>query len=326
LKIAITGASGHIGNTLCLELLHKGHTLKILARNPARIPFKGDFEIVQGHLFDEESIDNLLSGCDVLVHLAAIISINPGKRELIFYTNIKGPENMIAGCLHNGVKNIVHVSSIHAHRSTHAHQVINESSIYETSDKSAYDYSKYRGEQLMLEARGKGLNTVIVNPTGVIGPYDFKPSLSGRMIMDVYSGKMPFIISGGFDWVDVRDVANAICIIIDKKIMNDKFIVPGHWVSLKEMAHTICKQKNKKYSGVSMPLWLAFAGVPFIRVWSKLTGSEPLYTMMSLRTVKFSSRKISRQHAKEVLGYNPRSFENSIQDTVEWFNKHNMIS
>jgi nucleoside-diphosphate-sugar epimerase len=325
LKIAVTGATGHIGNTLSRELLHKGHTLRILARNPESIPFNGDFEIFRGHLFDEESIDNLLSGCDMLIHLAAIISINPGKRDLIFKTNINGPEKMIEGCLKNGVKKIIHVSSIHAHRSTHASQVINESSEYETSDKSAYDYSKYRGEQLMLKAREKGLKTVIVNPTGVLGPHDYKPSLSGRMIMDVYNGKMPFIISGGFDWVDVRDVAKAICSIIDKNIENDKFIIPGHWVSLREMSHLICQEKNRKYAGFTLPIWLAFAGIPFIRLWSSLTGKEPLYTKMSLRTIKFSSRKISRQHAKEILDYETVSFQKSIHDTVEWFKKHKIL-
>ena len=174
--------------------------------------------------------------------------------------------------------------------------------------------------------RERNLDTVIINPTAVIGPHDYNPSLSGKLFSDIYTGNLGSIVSGGFDWVDVRDLAIAVSSILKKDIKNEQFILSGNWASIKQLADRVCFAKGKKYRGITSPLRLAYLGLPFINLYSKITGTLPLYTTESLKAIKEGSKNVDHTHAKKILDYTPRPFNESIDDTMKWLINHYQLN
>ena len=321
--ISLTGVTGHVGNNLCRYLPEKGYRLKGLARNPAHPSLEGmAMEIVQGDLFNREAIDRLCSGADIVIHLAAKVSIYPSDREIIHKTNIEGTREVIEGCIRNGVKKLIYFSSVHAHRMDLKSQVIDEKTQYVTALRPAYDHSKASSEKLVLSAREKGLDTVILNPTAILGPFDFGPSYTGSMFTDIYTGKMNMIVKGGFDWVDVRDVCMATEKVISKDIVNEKFMLSGHFAELKEMADMILSVKNSNFRGLTLPLELAYAGLPIISLYSALSGRLPLYTPESLRAIRHGRKKIDNSKASKMLDYVPRELNSTVTETMRWLINH----
>ena len=198
MRIGITGVNGHLGNNIARCLVNEGYILKGLARSANSEATKDiKIDLIEGDLFNADSLDELCKDIDLLIHLAAKVSIYPSEKELIYKTNIDGVDNIIGACRRNGIKKIIHFSSIHAHESYGPDISIDESTKYVDNENSAYDYSKSMGEQKMIALRKEGINVSVINPTSVIGPYDFKPSLQGKLFMDIYKGKMPFIVDAG---------------------------------------------------------------------------------------------------------------------------------
>lgn len=326
MKIAITGISGHIGNTIARALLIEDFSIIALVRKKDKPSVQDlSIELVEGDLFNDSALDLLCKEADVLIHLAGKISIYEKDESEVLKTNIEGVKNIIDACIRNGVKKVIHFSSIHAHKPVGLNKILNEHTPYEDDRSIFYNYSKSIGEQTMIKARGRGLDVSIINPTGGFGPFDFHPSLSGKMILDIYNGKLPIIVKGGYDWVDLRDISNAVLSIIKLNVVNEKFILSGHWADLKTFAVQVCSFKNKPYNGLALPLWICKIGLPFISIYSRIINSPPLYTSSSLKTIEEGSKRIENTHAKELLNYSPRPLNESIRDTIIWFKQNNKI-
>ena len=170
----------------------------------------------------------------------------------------------------------------------------------------------------------KGLDAVIVSPTAVFGPHDYQPSYFGEALVAIAERKLPALVTGGFDWVDARDVATGAIAAAEKAPAGTSYLLSGHWVSMCEIAAMI-----EEITGVSTgrpvcPLWLAHIGAPFIGAISRLNGRRPLYTSVSLRALK-SNRNISHERATRDLGYSPRPFNETLTDTLQWFQKNGQL-
>jgi len=239
-KIAVTGASGLIGNNVCRHLIKEGYQLKVLIRNTDDHGLtRLKLEHIKGDLLIPESLDELLHDVDIVVHLAGKVSIYPSEREVIFKTNVEGVKNIISACKKNKIKKLIHFSSIHAHKGFGPDVPINEQTPYCDEHSAAYDYSKAQGEKLVIDARDQDLSTVILNPTAVIAPNDYNPSFTGQLLLDIYTGNMGSIVKGGFNWVDARDLAIAVGEVIKKDIKNEQFIVSGNWADFKTLADRV---------------------------------------------------------------------------------------
>ncbi len=176
----------------------------------------------------------------------------------------------------------------------------------------------------LLKAAKNGLLAVILNPTSVIGIHDYKPSLVGQAILKMANGNLPALIPGGFDWVDVRDVVKGAIAAIDKGKKGERYLLSGHWKSLKDLSSAV-NMHSKRKNPIKIPLFMAKIGMPFIYLYSKITDSEPLYTNESISILKHSNKNVSCQKAKEELNYSPRKFEDTIEDTYNWFDKQGLI-
>lgn len=327
MKIAVTGASGQIGFTLCEELEKQGHTLIILVHNHSKWLNQLKAKKVKGSTTNPEDLLRLTEGVDVVFHLAAIVSINGDPGGMLESVNVGGTANMIEACRVNKVKRLVHFSSVHAYKSTPLDKPMTEDN--ELSDHTCflYEQSKAKAQKLVQEAARRGdINAVIVNPTGVIGPNDWLPSIKGNMLMDFYNKKIPAITPGGFDWVDTRDVVDGAIAAMEKGRNGESYILSGKFYTVKALSSLIGEVTGKKTPQLIVPFWVLQLSLPFILVWSKVTKTEPLFTKESIGILMVANANVSYQKAAAELGYKPRPLSETLTDTYSWLKKNNYIS
>ncbi|HUX55987.1 MAG TPA: NAD-dependent epimerase/dehydratase family protein [Bacteroidales bacterium] len=257
MKVAVTGASGHIGNCLVRELKKQGAMIK--AANYA------------------------------------------------------------------GAKKFIHFSSIHAFQTEPSDMILDESRSLVESDKTIYEFTKAEGEREVMKAVKEGLNAVIINPTAVIGPFDSRGSLLGQALLKIYQNKLPFLVSGGYNWVDVRDVVSASIQAIESGNKGERYILSGEFCTLQELSAMISKISGNKIP-VIVPVSLARLACPFFQIYSSVTKKEPLYTYQSLDILVNSPVNISNAKARKDMGYEPRPLEQTLIDTFNWYRGNNFIN
>ena len=325
MKIAVTGASGHIGNCLVKELKKQGAEIKVLVHDTSDVPIEIDVEPVRGNLLDPESLFNLCAGVDVVFHLAAQIAIDNVSSERVYETNVTGTKNMIIAANKSGVKKFIHFSSIHAFRIGSPDQMLDESRSLVESNKIIYEFTKAEGEREVKKAVKEGLNAVILNPTAVIGPFDYRSSLLGRALIKIYQNKLPFLVSGGYNWVDVRDVVSASIKAIESGRKGENYILSGEYCSLQELSSMISKISGCRIP-VIVPVTLARLACPFFKGYSFFTNKQPLYTYQSLDILVNSPVNVSSAKAGRELEYVPRPIEQTLRDTFDWYRENNFIN
>ena len=210
MTVVVTGASGHIGGNLVQALVAQGRTVRAMVHKDRGLLDTMDVEIVEGDVRDPASLAAAFKGAEVIFHLAAIISIDGDLDGHVAAVNIQGAGNVAQAALDAGVKRMIHFSSVHAFNQAPLGEVLDETRARATgSHHNTYDRSKAAGEVEVRKAIEKGLDCVILHPTGVIGPFDPVPSRMGQVFVDLHERTMPGLINGGFDWVDVRDVVSS---------------------------------------------------------------------------------------------------------------------
>lgn len=324
MKIAVTGASGHVGANLCRMLIEKGHKVKALIHFDIRSLAGLDMELIHGDVTNQADLEELCQDCEVVFHLAAYISIHR-KNPLCKEINTVSCNNLLEAAKSKGVRKIIHFSSIHAFNQKPYEEELNESRELNLKSLVSYDHSKAWAQMQMMRSSSKDLEIVVINPTAIVGPNDFKPSLLGNAIIRFYKGQLPGMVRGGYDIVDVRDVCKVAINAIDFGIGGECYLISGSWQSLKTVGLEIEKLGGHKIPRLLLPFWLAQIGAPFLNIKAQIKKKTPLYTSISLETLKNGHRNISSAKAKSILGHHPRPFSETISDTVKWFNDYNYL-
>jgi dihydroflavonol-4-reductase len=325
MKVAVTGASGHIGNCLVQELKKRGASIKVLVHNFRSDLLELDVEIIQGNLLEPETLITLCKDADIVFHLAAQIAIENRSSEHVYETNVTGTRNILKAAIREGVRKFIHFSSIHAFQIGSPEQKLNEERSLVESNKTIYEFTKAEGEREVRKAVLDGLNAVILNPTAVIGPYDYRGSLLGQALLKIYQNKLPFMVSGGYNWVDVRDVVSAAIQSIESGRKGENYILSGEYRTLQELSAMISTLSGCKIP-LNVPVSLARIVCPFIQFYSSLTKNQPLYTSQSLEILVNSPVNISNAKAKLELGFKPRPLEQTLTDTFNWYRQKNIIN
>jgi dihydroflavonol-4-reductase len=325
MRVAITGASGHIGNCLVHELKLRGADIKILVHNFKSNLDELDVEQVAGSLLDPESLLKLCNGVDVVFHLAAQIAIENSSAQHVFETNVTGTKNMLKAAKDSMVGKFIHFSSIHAFRVINTSSLIDESTPRVESDKTIYEFTKAESEREVMKAAKDGLNAVILNPTAVIGPFDYRHSLLGQALRKIYQNKLPFLISGGYNWVDVRDVVAASINAAEWGRSGENYILSGEYCRLHELSVMISRMSHGRIP-IIVPVSLARLACPFFKFYSVFSGTQPLYTHQSLDILVNSPVNISNAKARKELAFEPRPLEQTLTETFDWYKENNFIN
>ncbi|MBC8503466.1 MAG: NAD-dependent epimerase/dehydratase family protein [Chloroflexi bacterium] len=323
--IAITGISGLVGGNMARALIAKGHSVRGLIHHDRQAVEGLDIQLSEGDISDIISLKHAFKGVEIVYHLAASISLSANNWPFMNANNVIGTRNVVEACLACGIQRLVHLSSIHAMEQEPLGSALDETRPLALSSKTPYyDRSKALGELEVQRGMEQGLDAVIINPTGILGPNDFKPSYFGKAVIALAKGKLPALVQGGFDWVDVRDVVDGIIAAAQHAPSGAKYLLSGHWRSITEIARLVAKETDTKPSGIIVPMWLAYLGLPVINIISIISDKEPLYTRFSLQTMN-SNKQISHARATDELGYAPRSFEETLTDTIRWFDKNGYL-
>ncbi len=321
--VVVTGASGHVGANLVRQLLAAGREVRVVTYGDARSlrSLAGlEVERVAGDVLDEASLTEAFRDAGLVYHLAACISIVGARRGLVEAVNVGGTRNVVRACLAAGVRRLVHFSSIHAFCQSPLDAPLDEGrGPSDTTWAPAYDHSKARAEREVLAGVERGLDALILNPTAVLGPFDFQPSRMGRVLWALKRGAMPALVPGGFDWVDARDVATAALVAAERGRRGERYLLSGTYLSVIGLAALVAEVSGTRPPKLVLPHWLAQGVAPLAELWSGVTRAEPLLTRDSLVALRTGHPLIRHDKASAELGFAPRPLRTTVEDTLRWF-------
>jgi len=323
MKAFVTGGSGHVGGNLVRELLSRGYEVDCLVRSDTRALDNLDVNLVKGDMLNPKQIAPLMTDSDVVFHSAAFVAVEKIQEDLMHKINVDGSRSIAIAAVESGVKKMVHFSSVHAFEQQPTTEPLVEARPLVTDPKALpYDRTKAEAQKVVLGYRDQGLEVNVIHPTGIIGPYDFKPSRMGKVLRDISNGNMPFAINNGFNWVDVRDVAKSAVHCLDKGVDGQNYILPGHWASIPHLSTMIKQITGNRTHLVSVPFWMAYLALPFASISSRMSGKRPSFSRGSLQALAIQCRNIPGTLANEHLEHQPRPLLDTIDDTVSWLTQN----
>ncbi len=322
MMILITGATGYIGNVLTSELFRRGYKdLRLFVAENEDISHVKEYakEIIYGDIRDLFAVKRAVLGCEYVFHLAGLVKLNGIRNKNLFEINVNGTHNIVEACLEKEVKRLVYVSSVHALKEPPAGKDMDES--FDNNLKNltgAYARSKAMATMEVLNGIQKGLDAVIVFPSGIIGPYDYRHSHTGDAIkMFINAKKTQYYFDGAYDFVDVRDVADGLIKAWKKGEKGQGYIISGSRIKLDEILDEVEANTGKKLKRKKVNIFFVKLGAFFAPLYYALLGKRPLFSKYSV-DVLMSNYNISNIKAKNKLGFSPRPIKETIRDMVKW--------
>lgn len=319
MNVLVTGAAGHIGAHVCRELLLRGHRVTALVHNDARAIEGLAVTRFHGDLADQSTLIPAAQQCEAIIHAAGIIRLSYREDDEVYEVNVSGTRNVLDVAKSLRITKVVHVSSVHVFNQLPLETAIDETRGFVSGKTIFYDRTKRDAHLLAKQAADNGLNVSIVCPTAVLGPFDYKPSQLGKAIKDIYLGSVPAVVKGGFDFVDVRDVAKGTVAALEKGKTGETYLLGGRYYSVKQFADMVLEIKGTNKKLTELPLFFAYLGLPFVKSYALLTGRQPLYDKAYLDILRYGNKKIMSEKARIELDYEPRDLYMTITDTLKWF-------
>lgn len=314
--VLVTGATGFLGSELVRQLLLKGEEVRALKRDSSVIPSilknKEKIEWVNGDLLDYYSLEDAIQGIRKVYHCAAVISFRPKDKKQMMKVNVEGTINLLNVCVANNIQKFLHVSSVAAVGDSKKGELINETHHWEFgSGQSSYSVSKYGSEMEVFRASAEGLNSVIVNPSIIIGK-NAGIEGSGQLFDSIRKG-LTFYPGGSFGYVDVEDVVSAMIMLMESDISNERFIISAENWTYQDLFTEIAIQMGKKPPETALQPWMLEAARIGKSMLSSLTGKNNSLTKDTVRSA-FKKQNYSNEKIKKALNLEFRSVKDSISE------------
>jgi dihydroflavonol-4-reductase len=325
--IVITGATGHLGNVLVRKLAKQKMKIRAMVLPGEDISSLEGLEIekIEGNVCFPDSLRRAFKGADTVYHCAGIISILPGQQKKLYRVNVAGTQNVVNICIEEKVKKLVYISSIHALSEPERGITIDESRGFDPENVlGEYSRSKVLGTLEVIKGIERGLDAVILCPSGIIGPHDYRVSEMGKLIVDFFKGKVKAYVEGAYDFVDVRDVAEGLISACKKGKKGECYILSGQQISVKKILKYLEKMSGVRAPVVKVPHRIARVFGLFNVLYCNLLKITPLFTPFSI-DVLASNSIISCRKAEGKFGYSPRPVYESLKDAVDWFKEKGII-
>lgn len=324
----VTGAAGHLGRVILHELLKEGKRVRalVLSGEP-HIPEAA--EIYYGDICESESIrpcfENL-TGCElVVIHCAGIVSIASKYNPQIYNVNVTGTKNIIDLSKEYRISKLVYISSVHAIPEQPKGITITETDDFNTDQVvGLYARTKAEATAYVLDAARQGLNACVVHPSGIAGPFDYGRGHTTTLVIDYYKGRLTSGIDGGYDFVDVRDVAEGVISVCDKGRQGECYILSNRFFEVREILEMLHEITGRKKITNFLPLWFIIATAPMAELYYKILRQPPLFTSYSIYTLN-SNAQFSHQKATDELGYRTRDMKETLSDTINWLKEIDRI-
>jgi nucleoside-diphosphate-sugar epimerase len=332
--ILVTGANGLVGSHILFELVSRNKPVKALIRSVEKKDeikkifsyYTDNYEQlissvnwVNGDICDIDSLETAFNEVDEIYHTAAMVSFNPNRKHKIFRTNINGTKNIVDLALEKGIKKLAYISSVAALGSANNSEYIDENLSYKPSEKNSnYAFSKFNAELEIWRGIAEGLNVCIINPTIILGPGKWNDG-SSSFFKAIYNG-LRLYPSGVNGFVDVRDVAKIIILLMEKEIFAEKFIVNSINTSYKELFNHINKNFGRHTKLIALPENIAKIAWRLEKIRSLIMHKEPIITKETIASAYkvslYSNAKIIQK-----LNYQFIPFEQTIKDICNYYLK-----
>ncbi len=312
-KILVTGGGGLVGNELIKQLLNAGGKVKAIYHSTPISFTHPSLEIIQCDILDVIKLEEVMEGISHVYHSAALVSYDSKDKHQLLKINIEGTANVVNACINAHVEKLVHVSSVAALGRIRNDEIVTEKMNWtEETSNSIYGKSKYYGEMEVWRGIGEGLKAVIVNPSLILGGDNWE-SGSSAIFKNAYN-EFPWYTNGISGFVDVRDVARAMILLMDCEITSERFILNGENLPYKEIFSSIAKCFDKRAPSKKATPFLAEVVWRMGIIKSLFTGKKHLLTKETARTAQ---AKVYFDNSK-ILKVLPQFHFTKIKNTIEY--------
>ena len=327
----VTGAAGHLGNTIIQQLAKRNVEIRaLLLPQEKDAALEGQpCTIYRGNVCEKGSLREFFAlpagARATMIHCAGVVSIESKRNPRVEEVNVQGTKNIVEMCRESGVEKMVYVSSVHAIPEKPKGETICE--VEEFSPdlvEGLYAKTKAEATRYVLEQAASGFPVCVVHPSGIIGPYDYGHGHLTQMVIDAVNGALAAGVDGGYDFVDVRDVARGVISAAERGQTGRCYILSNRYAGVKELLNKVAKAAGTRPVRVMLHMWIAKATAPFSELYYRILRRPPLYTAYSLYTLT-SNSKFSHERASKELFYHPRALMETVTDTVEWLRAHGRI-
>lgn len=319
----VTGASGFLGWHVARLLVECGHPVRALVRPTSRLR-ELDAEAVTGDLRDPDSLARAAAGCGLVFHVAADYRLwarDPGE---LYRSNVDGTRNLLTAARAAGVERVVYTSTVGCIGIPPGGLGDETTSVRLEEMSGAYKRSKFLAERVALEFAAGGFPVVIVNPTAPVGDHDFKPTPTGKIVLDFLNGGMPAYIDTGLNVVDARDTARGHLLACERGRPGERYILGSENLTLAAILEKLAAITGRPAPRWRMPYAVACAAGAASTGWARLSGSPP---RVPWDAVRMARKKMWVTHAKAAreLGFSPGPADAALSHAVEWFQANGYI-
>jgi len=322
MKAFVTGATGFVGSHVARVLAEQGAELRLLVRGNSDLRNIEDLnaERAIGDLREPTSLEEAMSGCDVVFHVAADYRLWVRDPEQMYRANVDGTGAILSAAKKNGVRRVVYTSSVATMGFTsNGHPADEDSPVSLENMIGPYKRSKFMAEQLALQAGRSGMDVVVVNPTTPVGEGDIKPTPTGRIIIDFLKKKFPAYVETGLNLVDVRECARGHAQALEKGISGERYILGSENLTLKQILDKLAAITGLPSPEIKVPYVMALAtGVVDEVVTGRILGREPRVTIDAVRMGR-KKMFVTSAKAERELGWKPLPVHDALRRAVEWF-------
>ena len=329
MNVLVTGATGFVGSHVARQLLDSGHSVRVLVRagsNPLLLENLA-VERCEGDLRDIISLGRAMKGVCRVFHVAADYRLWSRNPDEIYQSNVAGTRGLFEAARPCGVERIVYTSTVATMAVPTADGSLPNEQTHATLDQMVghYKRSKFMAEMEAVRAAADGLPVVIVNPTTPVGPGDWKPTPTGRIIVDFLNGKMPAYVDTGLNIAAVEDIAAGHLLAAEKGRVGERYLLGARNMTLKEILDTLAAITGRPAPRVRVPHVVAIAAAHASELYSRITGREPQIPLEGARMSRHRMFVASDKAARE-LGYAPGPVEPAFERAVRWYRDHGYVS
>ncbi len=319
----VTGATGFLGWHVARFLIERGHRVRALVRPGSRLR-ELEAEVCTGDLREPESLESAAAGCGLAFHVAADYRLWAPDPEEMYRSNVAGTRNLLAAARKAGIERLVYTSTVGCIGLPSGQLGDERTPVTLREMAGSYKRSKFLAEQVALEFAREGFPVVIVNPTAPVGDHDFKPTPTGKIVVDFLKGRMPAFIDTGLNVVDAGDVAKGHWLACERGCSGERYILGAENLTLAQILATLARLSGRPAPRVRIPWAVAYAAGVASTAWARLAGSTP---SVPLDAVRLARKKmwVSHEKAARELGFAPGPAEGALARAVRWFQANGYV-
>jgi dihydroflavonol-4-reductase len=320
----VTGASGFLGWHIARLLAERGHHVKALVRSEARLK-EIEAESVSGDLRDRASLERAVAGCGVVFHVAADYRLWTRDPNGMYQSNVEGTRNLLEAARSGGVERVVYTSTVGCIGIPRG-GIGDENSPVGLADMTGpYKRTKFLAEQVALDFARESFPVVIVNPTAPVGDHDWKPTPTGKMIVDFLAGKMPAFLDTGLNIVDAADTALGHVLALERGRPGERYILGCRNMTLQQIFEELARISGRPAPRVRIPYAVAYAAGVATTAWASITGQEPRAPLDAVRMAR-KKMWVSTAKAERDLGFQPGPAEQALGKAARWFVENGYVA